>query len=168
MPSGWGLNDQGPLCNLWSVPGSHLRPPPSAPGPQDVNMMRARLLHPAESTTSYLHPWLALPCDVALSQARSTTSSCGLRAAFPRDCPTRLTSQGRVRSAGPLSFGASRSSVRMGGVPGLPAPDSEPTSSSQGRCWLSCLEKTPITLQSQSLKQDPSNFSVPTNYLGSC
>ena len=54
---------------------------------------------------------------------------------------------------------------RMGGgcVPGLPVTG--PSSTSFSLSW-SCLENTPIFLQSQSLNQDSSNLNVLMNYLG--
>ena len=50
MHSGWGLNDQGSalqsLGHPWLPPEASAissRPPPSAPGPQNVNMMRGQV-----------------------------------------------------------------------------------------------------------------------------
>ena len=145
------------LSKLWSIPGSHPRPPLSAPGFQKVNMIGGQEA-PFHGVPHLLSaPWLTLPCAATLSQARSTTVSCWLRAAFPRDCLVRLTSQWR-RSA------CLRAGRRMGVcVPGLPVTGSSSTSFSLNR---SCLENTPIFLQSQSLNQDSSNFNVLMNYLG--
>ena len=83
------------LSKLWSIPGSRPRPPLSAPGFQKVNRIGGQEV-PSHGVPHLLSaPWLTLPCDATLSQARSTTVSRWLRAAFPRDCLVRLTFQWR-------------------------------------------------------------------------